>query len=63
VDGRFTLADLTIGVALEYVDFRYPHNWREQFPRIALRLAGLSTRPSFAETVPPGMERAVDVPH
>ena len=53
VDNRFTLADLTIGVALEYVDFRYPHNWREQFPRIALRLAGLGTRPSFAETVPP----------
>lgn len=63
VDDRFTLADLTIGVALEYVDFRYPHNWREQFPRIALRLAGLSTRPSFAETLPPGMERAVDAPH
>jgi glutathione S-transferase len=63
VDDRFTLADLTIGVALEYVDFRYPHNWRERFPRVGLRLAGLSTRPSFAETVPPGMERAVDAPH
>ncbi|MFQ5546054.1 MAG: glutathione S-transferase N-terminal domain-containing protein [Acidiferrobacterales bacterium] len=63
VDDRFTLADLTIGVALEYVDFRYPHNWREQFPRIALKLVGLSTRPSFAETLPPGMERAVDAPH
>ncbi len=63
MDDRFTLADLTIGVALEYVDFRYPHNWREQFPRIALRLAGLSTRPSFAETLPPGIERAVDAPH
>ncbi len=63
VDDRFTLADLTIGVALEYVDFRYPHNWRERFPCVALRLASLSTRPSFAETVPPGMERAVDAPH
>jgi glutathione S-transferase len=63
VDDCFTLADLTIGVALEYVDFRYPHNWREQFPHIALRLAGLSTRPSFSETVPPGMEPAVDPPH
>ena len=63
VDDRFTLADLTVGVALEYVDFRYPHNWREQFPRIALRLAGLGARPSFVETVPPGMERAVDAAH
>lgn len=63
VDDRFTLADLTIGVALEYVDFRYPHNWRAQFPRIALRLTGLSTRPSFAETLPPGMARTVDAPH
>ena len=54
----FTVADLCLGVALEYVDFRYPHDWRSKHPRLALWLAGISTRPAFAETLPPGMERA-----
>ncbi len=56
VDERLTVADLAFGVALEYIDFRYPHDWRARHPRLALWLAGLSTRPSFAETRPPGME-------
>jgi glutathione S-transferase len=63
LEDRFTLADIALGVALEYIDFRYPHDWRGQHPRLALWLAGISTRPSFAETQPPGMERAVDSPH
>ncbi len=60
---RFTVADLCLGVALEYVDFRYPHDWRGRHPHLALWLAGIGTRPSFAETVPPGMERAAQPPH
>ncbi|MDA8362082.1 MAG: glutathione S-transferase N-terminal domain-containing protein [Gammaproteobacteria bacterium] len=60
---RFTLADLALGLALEYVDFRYPHDWRSQHPRLAQWLAGISTRGSFAETVPPGMEKILDSPH
>jgi glutathione S-transferase len=28
MENRFTLADLVMAVALEYIDFRYPHNWR-----------------------------------
>ena len=28
VGNRFTLADLMMGVALQYVDFRYAHDWR-----------------------------------
>ena len=63
MQNRFTVADLCLGVALEYVDFRYPHDWRGKHPRLALWLAGIGTRPAFAETVPPGMERAPQSPH
>ena len=63
MQNRFTVADLCLGVALEYVDFRYPHDWRGRHPRLALWLAGISTRPAFAETIPPGMERAPQSPH
>ncbi len=63
VGERFSTADLGLGVALEYIDFRYPHDWRSQHPRLARWLAGISTRGSFAETLPPGMERALDAPH
>ncbi len=63
VGERFSLADLALGVALEYVDFRFPHDWRSQHPRLAHWLAGISTRGSFAETVPPGMEKSLDAPH
>lgn len=59
---RFTAADLCLGVALEYVDFRYPHAWRGTHPRLALWLAGIGARPAFAETVPPGMERTAPSP-
>lgn len=54
---RFTLADLAVAVALEYTDFRYPHEWRSRHPRLGQWLAGVSARPSFTETLPPGMEK------
>jgi len=54
---KFTAADLCLGVALEYVDFRYAHDWRAQHPKLARWLAGISVRASFTETVPPGMEK------
>ena len=60
VGERFSLADIALGVALEYIDFRYPHDWRGQYPRLAQWLRGIAARNSFAETVPPGMERAAD---
>ena len=63
VGKRFGLADLGLGVALEYIDFRYPHDWRSKHPHLAQWLAGISTRGSFAETLPPGMEKALDAPH
>ncbi len=54
VGGRFTLADLVLGVALQYVDFRYPHDWRNRAPKLASWHAGITSRRSFAETLPPG---------
>jgi glutathione S-transferase len=54
---RFTLADIVMAVALEYVDFRYPHDWRASRPRLASWLAAMSARPSLIETRPPGMEK------
>lgn len=53
VENRLTLADLALAVALEYVDFRYPHDWRSAHPRIAKWLEPISARASFRETRPP----------
>ena len=51
---RFGLADIAMGVALQYVDFRYPHDWRSRSPKLTKWLAGVAARPSFVETLPPG---------
>lgn len=63
IGDQFSLADIALGVALEYIDFRYDHDWRARHSRLALWLAGIGTRPSFAETQAPGVEKAVDAPH
>jgi glutathione S-transferase len=52
-DGRFSYADIALVSALEYVDLRYPHDWRGRCPKLAQWHAALSQRPSFAETRPP----------
>lgn len=57
VGSSFTMADLVMGVALQYVDFRYPHDWRSRHPRLAKWHAGIAARPSFEETLPPGFVR------
>lgn len=64
VDGRaylcgekFGFADLSLAVALDYIDFRYAHPWREHQPALGRWLAAIHQRPSFLETLPPGMER------
>lgn len=53
VDDHFTLADIALVVALEYVDFRYPHAWKLTYPGLAHWLATACTRPAFVETQPP----------
>ena len=51
---RFGLADIAMGVAMQYTDFRYPHDWRSRAPKLAKWLAGVAARPSFEDTLPPG---------
>jgi len=49
----FTLADVSVGACLGWLDFRYPHlDWREARGELARLAAKLFERPSFAETVP-----------
>ena len=47
------LADLTVAVAFEYVDFRLPEvRWRTTSGKLARRIAGLGERPSLSTTRP-----------
>jgi glutathione S-transferase len=53
-DERFTLADIALGVALGYLDFRFPEiAWRRDHPNLARHYEKLAARPSFQETTPP----------
>jgi glutathione S-transferase len=50
---NFTLADITLGCALAYVEFRLPTiEWRTQHPNLNTYLNNLMQRPSFANTQP-----------
>jgi len=50
---HLTLADVAVGVALGYLDFRFPQiNWREQHPNLLKLQDKLMQRASFAETKP-----------
>ena len=51
--GVCDLADLTVGVAFEYLDFRLPETgWRYSAPRLAERVAAIARRDSFRSTQP-----------
>ncbi len=51
---HLTLADIAVGVALGYLDFRFPEiGWRERHANLARLADKLATRPSFADTAPP----------
>jgi len=50
----YTLADIAVGTALGYLDFRFAHiDWRERHPNLARLSNKLAGRASFAETLPP----------
>jgi glutathione S-transferase len=50
---HLTLADVAVGVALGYLDFRFPQiNWREQHPNLLKLQDKLMQRVSFADTKP-----------
>ncbi|HEY1610811.1 MAG TPA: glutathione S-transferase [Paraburkholderia sp.] len=51
---RYTLADISLGCALGYLDFRMPQiAWRDLHPNLARHYEKLSQRQSFADTLPP----------
>jgi glutathione S-transferase len=51
---HYTLADVAVGCALGYLDFRFPQlNWRERHANLARLAQKLDTRSSFVETRPP----------
>ena len=48
-----SLADIAVGCALGYLDFRFAHiDWRSSYPNLAKLHEKLSARASFAETLP-----------
>jgi glutathione S-transferase len=50
----YSLADITVGCTLGYLDFRFAHiDWRSQYPNVARLYEKLAARPSFIETQPP----------
>jgi len=51
---HFSLADIAVGCALGYLDFRFPEiAWRDQHPNLAKLSAKLALRQSFIDTAPP----------
>ncbi len=53
VDGRYSLADISLGCAIGYLDFRFPAlGWRPQFSNLARHADKLFARPSFVDTIP-----------
>ena len=50
---RYSLADIALGCALGYLDFRMPDlNWREPYPNLDKHFQKLSQRQSFIDTMP-----------
>ena len=51
---HFTLADVAVGCALGYLDFRFPQiDWRADYPNLARLNDKLVVRHSFIDTLPP----------
>jgi len=50
---HLSLADIAVGCALAYLDFRFPQiGWRKDHPNLVRLLEKLEQRPSFSETQP-----------
>ncbi|NBD20428.1 glutathione S-transferase [Aquabacterium fontiphilum] len=51
---HYSLADIAVGCALGYLDFRFPQvTWRNDHPNLVKLADKLAQRPSFADTAPP----------
>src|SRR5690606_17972901 len=50
---HYSLADVAVGCALGWLDFRFPEiDWRSEHPALEKLFEKLSERPSFRETLP-----------
>jgi glutathione S-transferase len=53
VGNHYSLADVAVGCALGWLDFRFPEtDWREPYPELERLFDKLSERQSFKDTVP-----------
>lgn len=51
--GHFTLADIAVGCALSWLEFRFPQiEWRQTYPSLARLADKLALRQSFIDTAP-----------
>ena len=51
---HLTLADIAVGCALDYLDFRFPEiGWRAQYPNLVRLVDKLASRQSFIDSRPP----------
>jgi glutathione S-transferase len=51
---HFSLADVAVGCALAYIDYRFPAiEWRAHHANLARHYEKLAARPSFVDTAPP----------
>lgn len=53
VGDQFSLADIVLVVALEYIDLRYAHDWCSSRPALTDWHATMGERPAFVATRPP----------
>ncbi|MBQ0929000.1 glutathione S-transferase family protein [Ideonella alba] len=52
---HMSLADIAVGVALGYLDYRFPDiDWRAEHPNLQRLFDKLAARPSFTDTLPQG---------
>lgn len=50
---HLSLADIAVGCALGYLDFRFPEiDWRTSYPNLARLAEKLAQRPSFSDSLP-----------
>jgi glutathione S-transferase len=53
-EGKYSLADIAVGCALGYLDFRFPQmDWRSRHANLARYAEKLFTRQPFIDTLPP----------
>lgn len=52
LNDRLTIADISLGCALSYLDFRYKKEWRSGRPKLTEWHEKICQRPSFKETEP-----------